>query len=1057
MKSLFIGLGGAGTYAVAELKKKMMDYGYNVNQDRFLFIDTDRKILNDYDFVRNDWLSFSGDDNNDYSVESVRIVATENRNSFDSAVKKQAEQFFSWFDEESPSLRSNKNLKAGAEGARMFTRVMEWKNYDDLKTRINRYTRYTDSNGNERFVERVYLVSGTCGGTGSGSVLDVMHLLGEIHNENQRAAVDMKVVTILIMPQGYIKPLKTGDIRIPKYRLNAYAMMDEINACVKNYYDTNIRTDRKGLQFYRYRCSNSTGTIRPFGFTVCDTLFMLDSYDNKNKRDALEHSQVSDNVANFLFAMESGTAARDITTGNFCNIKDSVAMATSSMEYIKGFSTNGMYIVQTWEELIRKYVKEKFIYQMFKYGFVGSDAFRLDQSRSSYNDADQEFSRILGDCKSEFDRSSKECRSRLFSTKDKTIIKQTATCIENSLESKDNNVEEIFKSNPQQSDRETLKELVDDYLNEVKNKTYALCMEWVKKYSLRHVKQLIDKLDEKYDKEYGLKAGLIKAECEKATESLKFKGDRKSECKKAFDYYLEYLVYRNLTNGDDGFLDDCRRCIVRAIDNINEEGRKLPNSELIINEWELRFARYLTSLKADTTRKLIPALPDNILSQANNELDAKYNGIINQIEDGSRPVLDSKAPTGRSYLYDFKKLVIEELLRNNRTWENEKFTIQNFSDSVGIILDEYMKKVLSLAESQRVSRHSSLSIQFMEIYSNILEDEEKEDVKKALSTYADLALSLTQPAANSPTTTGQIVYLSKNLDENTGLGKELKEMTDAGNKMGVSVSNSSVADRLIKLYVKSGYSFNDYEYFDIYREEFDRYYANPTDDLHQCYIHKEFLKARKRRMSLTQLFEKDAEDDYKKALKDLWNEKEGMVFKFAILFMTRMLIELKETDLIKHFSPLNSFIEEKKDDVAKTWQISLGLTNDLANNPTRLTYRQIASTCFNMLNAFTRSDIESYKNYIEFWSVVLDMLSEDTSAFVTNTKLKDILKTAYDDLDDKLGVAEQDDLKRLKDKYSEFEKDEQGNYKLDAFRHQILTDWKWKEFLNDCLIGLFDR
>ena len=175
-------------------------------------------------------------------------------------------------------------------------------------------------------------------------------------------------------------------------RAGGTAMLDEINACTKDFYIGDGEND--GKSFFRYRCMGSTNQDA-FGFNVCNNLFMLDSYDNKYKRGALNYSQVSDNVSNFLFAMESGSAAQEISEGNFCNITNTQIQATVTVPYIKGFCATGMYVVQTWEEIVRKYVKEKFIYQMFQHGFVGSDAFELSPNDKTLTEANQTFSKEL--------------------------------------------------------------------------------------------------------------------------------------------------------------------------------------------------------------------------------------------------------------------------------------------------------------------------------------------------------------------------------------------------------------------------------------------------------------------------------------------------------------------------------------------------------------------------------------------------------------------------------------------------------------------------------------
>lgn len=1059
MHSLFIGLGGAGTYAVAELKRKMLNFGYDVKQDNFLFIDTEQKIRGEYDFIGGDFVPISGDGNESYSVKSVRSDAKNWMDSHSNALVAQGTHFFTWFDDESPSLKSNRDLTNGAEGARMFTRVMLWHNYDRIKSRISNALSYQDENGVPKKIERIYLVSGTCGGTGSGSVLDIMYLLGEIKDDNKKNDVDFRLTTILVMPHGYIKDLPEADVRKDKYQTNAYAMLDEINACTKDFYIGDGEND--GKSFFRYRCMGSINQ-EAFGFNVCNNLFMLDSYDNKYKRGALNYSQVSDNVSNFLFAMESGSAAQEISEGNFCNITNTQIQSTVKVPYIKGFCATGLYVVQTWEEIVRKYVKERFIYQMFQHGFVGSDAFELSTNDVTLVEANNDFSKELEKLKKEFYDSAKADINQVFSVDKANILKIVASNMNDALATKENKLDEIFSKHPKQENWENLHSMLNDYLEAVKKATYSFCMKLVKRYSLRHAKALIGRLDGQYDKAYKEKMSLTATECSKVFDALRI--TRPSTllkgCKNAFENYIDYLVARNLSNENDGYLDVCGNSLSEAIDNIQIESRKLPESDVKIKDWHKEFGKYLTSLRADQTRKFIPELPENLLDQKSNNLFSQYESLVAQNGDNPDFSLDL---TNKKLLYTFKHEIMDEMLHENGSWERDWFVIKDnantFAEHCSTILDDYMRRVVEKANSNRLSRSETLSIPFMDVYKD-LDAKKKDGVIEALVSYADVTMSMTKAAENYGTITGQTVYLSNGLDKKEGLGKTLLEETKkkiSGGQMGVNISGSVISDRLIKLYVRSGYGFDDYEYFDEYGSAFDTYYGNPSSDQHQCFIHKEFLKAKLESKTLNEMFDSDTKKAYQEDLKNQWRGKEGMIFKFAILLMARVLLEQKETSLMKHFDPIDGFIKEERSETPKSWRITLGKTNDLKNNPKKPQYSVNASSTFNLLNTFNRADIEAYKSYIEFWFDILKKLAKKADVFLTDTKMNDLLENAYYDLNLELNDVEQDGLNSLKESYGVFEIDKNGNVQVDDYEQPILKQWRWSDFFQDCLFGLFDR
>ena len=116
-----------------------------------------------------------------------------------------------------------------------------------------------------------------------------------------------------------------------------------------------------------------------------------------------------------------------------------------------------------------------------------------------------------------------------------------------------------------------------------------------------------------------------------------------------------------------------------------------------------------------------------------------------------------------------------------------------------------------------------------------------------------------------------------------------------------------------------------------------------------------------------------------------------------------------------------------------------------------------ASSTFNLLNTFNRADIEAYKSYIEFWFDILKKLAKKADSFLTDTKMNDMLENAYYDLNLELNDIEQDGLYNLKESYGEFEKDKNGKVKFDEDEQPILKQWRWSDFFQDCLFGLFDR
>ena len=73
MNSLFIGLGGAGCFAVAEFAQKVRNHGSNIN-NKFIYLDTDGAIREHYPFIKDsdDFIALGGSSKQKgHSIENI--------------------------------------------------------------------------------------------------------------------------------------------------------------------------------------------------------------------------------------------------------------------------------------------------------------------------------------------------------------------------------------------------------------------------------------------------------------------------------------------------------------------------------------------------------------------------------------------------------------------------------------------------------------------------------------------------------------------------------------------------------------------------------------------------------------------------------------------------------------------------------------------------------------------------------------------------------------------------------------------------------------------------
>jgi hypothetical protein len=240
MGNLFIGLGGAGCEVVSELQN-ISDNSTNsnktANNDYYLYVDTDLESI-----------SAVGERNNTYVIDlsSFRPV--------DYLHSSQRNEIESWFDIEN-ALVPQLALKNGST-ARQLARMAWYYNsktskvISDLLDKFSSDNQLAITNNFNRLDSlKIFVVTSTVGGTGSGIVFDLLYSMWRYYTDQKGFNGNLDVTGLLIMPDAYLDFEKDANV-IQKFNLNAFAFLQELNALVKIGLQTNNND-----QFYRY-CPN---------------------------------------------------------------------------------------------------------------------------------------------------------------------------------------------------------------------------------------------------------------------------------------------------------------------------------------------------------------------------------------------------------------------------------------------------------------------------------------------------------------------------------------------------------------------------------------------------------------------------------------------------------------------------------------------------------------------------------------------------------------------------------------------------------------------------------
>lgn len=278
-----------------------------------------------------------------------------------------------WVDEEGSKQFQNQPLSHGAGGNRQQGRLAVWRHLTDIRTKVS--SALTILQGMSRAdLQRIrpafYLLSGTCGGTGSSSFLDIAYILDREYKLSMGAGVGDPVVrAVLFMPHWYIELFRgktASDLNIKNYQCNAVAFFEETQFFLYNRYVNNDGTkfmDIAVAQYDDYRNLSPADIAWPvFNFAVC-----IDSATEFGY--TVTGEEMYRNTAELLYHWHASDAQGAVLTGvdnekiNYPN--------TPQGTPVPAFVTMGYRALEFPENLMQDYFESRFLYELFNYGLPG--------------------------------------------------------------------------------------------------------------------------------------------------------------------------------------------------------------------------------------------------------------------------------------------------------------------------------------------------------------------------------------------------------------------------------------------------------------------------------------------------------------------------------------------------------------------------------------------------------------------------------------------------------------------------------------------------------------
>lgn len=826
MSSLFIGLGGAGTGVLDYLSIKLNIYNEDMARQghpqvsaHYYYIDTDNTRLFQHpeEFMPGSHKTFHliGRHSPEQIVKAFQNV---DRESYEFLIK--------WYD--APPKASDMNH--GADVVRQYARLAF--SIESTIIRNDLYPLIQQVAANQG---RIYVVTSSCGGTGSGIYMDLLYMISEIYANIHTSTSSADVRLIMVMPDGYLEGRFPDDIGNWKMRLNAFATLEELNAICKDI----ISCPSKFNGCY-VSPAKKKGSFQPFHFG-----YLYDSAEQS--RDT-----ICQNLSEFLFELElagtgdsnhcaAGIAPYNGSFFDMCLTNNVNANWNASLNnnYVQAFNALGRYTIEKPDFLYIEYFTNRLIYDVFHQGLIGSaelvdDGLVLQLAQS--------FTR--------------ECADEIINVMETLINSLSVVDFDGDYRAA--NIFSVFTNYPD-THNDIVRQIIDCkdiLLKRIKAKVYEQCKEWMARYDLTTVYTILERLDVyayaaavntfesfEWQLENAKQASLGGFFRKKINPNKAFR-----EFKSLLNTWLTFEVNKALSSGvgvdisvqNRGYLDRCKDSIGLAKHRLS-----LKNDQ---EHWDVHFKKKVAFLKHADNRSFIPSLDTIVDNNCNIPADSPIVAIYKNI------VLANPSQADFAHGTCTMPIFHERIIEAMKADASDEFTLDDFFDltptnskslhapSMAML---FMGKYIAEAKKQ-IKRLLDANVSYQQLFSgDILTRLQNLPMQERARICLDFAnydrVQLRTEYMNENALTSYTYYVISST-ANTSLMQDLGILDANGAKpmnSDYSSSNPFFEDKIAKLIVKNGYTVNDYRYFAGYKK-----FAQDmlTKDLHyDPFIDKRFL------------------------------------------------------------------------------------------------------------------------------------------------------------------------------------------------------------------------
>jgi hypothetical protein len=381
-RALFIGLGGSGVITVGHIKAKFLsEFGLNrrelAEKCRFLFIDSDSKDLEEVKRTHESLCGPSWIDNGEIiSIGGINPFREYNTITSRPQRSPAEERLLEWADGRGALSLQNAPLQRGAGANRQQGRIALWAEWIAIENAvtlsIQSLSQVANQGGDGNDPLTVYLVSGTCGGTGSSMFLDVANLVHRAYRAAFAAVGgEPDLVGVLFMPHEYLQIYKrknSSEETLRRYASNAEAFFEEMEALLEDRWNGGGGKAFDGLAV-RPLIIGDAGVFSVFSWAFC-----MDTVTNLGG--TMTQEQMYSSAARALYHWSAGRIGGSVSSQTVNTLKANYAHDRSAGGLVPAFAALGYRELRYPEEYMERYFEKRFLVEVLG-GVVGQDLVRI--------------------------------------------------------------------------------------------------------------------------------------------------------------------------------------------------------------------------------------------------------------------------------------------------------------------------------------------------------------------------------------------------------------------------------------------------------------------------------------------------------------------------------------------------------------------------------------------------------------------------------------------------------------------------------------------------------